>query len=142
MGLNITVAVTGAHASLCPYTQRAFCDHIDAFGPDDFFMVKKSLERMAASLSLPQMLSFLRLSHWDANVFGVLYPYLSSRLLDACPTTSRHWLYAVRQVRDAHFSLGMPDDLVRACSALASVLEHRARVAAPADRSRSCPPHR
>jgi tetratricopeptide repeat protein/putative S-adenosyl-L-methionine-dependent methyltransferase len=50
-------------------TRLAFDEAIERGSPSDFFQLKTALEASAGSLSLPQLLAWLRLSGWDPNVF-------------------------------------------------------------------------
>mmetsp|Transcript_19490 Transcript_19490/g.57976 ORF Transcript_19490/g.57976 Transcript_19490/m.57976 type:complete len:424 (+) Transcript_19490:724-1995(+) len=52
-----------------PHLCRAFHDAIILFGPNDFFLMQKSLKEDAPRPSLKAVVALLKLSQWDPDVF-------------------------------------------------------------------------
>ncbi|PID86803.1 MAG: hypothetical protein CSB13_02690 [Chloroflexi bacterium] len=67
-------------------TKLAFNDAVQSGGPDDFFSLKTALEPTLAQLTLPQILSYLRLSGWDADIFQDCFPHLRKQILQDTDT--------------------------------------------------------
>ena len=66
-------------------TAVAFQDSIGQAGPDDFYALKRAIEPHLNSFDLPQLLSYLRLSKWDADIFIDCFPALLTRVQQADP---------------------------------------------------------
>ncbi|MCP4422071.1 MAG: hypothetical protein GY805_36120 [Chloroflexi bacterium] len=66
-------------------TRHAFTAAVGQGGPDDFFALKSVAEKQIKQMSLPQLLSFLRLSGWDADVFANFLPHFTAELKTADP---------------------------------------------------------
>lgn len=52
-----------------PYLRRAFADFVDQFGPNDFFVLQKSLKEDMTNAPLRAIVSILKLGDWDPDVF-------------------------------------------------------------------------
>jgi len=52
-----------------PILQEAFFDNIVSFGPNDFFVMQKAIKEESNNPSLTTVVSLLKLSDWDADVF-------------------------------------------------------------------------
>ncbi|MEH6527756.1 MAG: hypothetical protein V7723_16935 [Sneathiella sp.] len=59
---------------------HAFQSHIRNFGPDEFFMLKKVVERNFDSHNFQNIIGLLRISHWDAKFFCGCAPALKESL--------------------------------------------------------------
>ncbi|WP_420644498.1 SAM-dependent methyltransferase [Candidatus Leptofilum sp.] len=67
-------------------TQLAFAQAVGEGGsPDDFYALKGVVEKVYSSMSLPELLAFLRLSGWDTAVFTDMQPHLKQQLETADP---------------------------------------------------------
>ncbi len=96
----------------------AFDDAVERRNPDDFFSLKIAVETGYSSLALPQLLAWLRLSGWDANVFLGCLPFLVSWVeAEATSAAEREDLRAaalrvwetyfpLREARDLAFHVG------------------------------------
>jgi len=58
-----------ARASRYPYLSRAFTDAVDQFGPNDFFVLQKSLKEDCPNVPLRAVIALLKLGDWDPDVF-------------------------------------------------------------------------
>ncbi len=107
--LNVVAGVLGGPPAV--ETALAFDEAIERQGPDDFFDLKVSFGKPAADLPLEQLVAWLRLSGWDANVLLDLWPALMKGAA-AAPGLLRLEIYrAVHQVWDAYFPLQEARDL-------------------------------
>src|SRR5262249_21727202 len=61
-------------------TSKAHQQAVTAFGPDDLFTVMSWLNAYLDSVSVPQALSLLRLTRWDATAFLRLFPAIAPKL--------------------------------------------------------------
>lgn len=52
-----------------PHMREAFEDYVDQFGPNDFFVMQKSLKEDLANPPLRTVVAILKLSDWDPDVF-------------------------------------------------------------------------
>jgi tetratricopeptide (TPR) repeat protein len=62
-------------------TRRAYRRHVQDFGPDDFFSIIKHARKSLASMSLEDILAYLRLSYFDSQQLSCCLP----RLLKLAP---------------------------------------------------------
>jgi len=93
-------------------TQLAFANAVgQGIGPDDFHAIKSAIERQYAAMSLPELLSFLRLSGWETAVFTNMMTQLKRQLETADPAWYPDVADALHQIWQSHFPLRPNDDL-------------------------------
>jgi hypothetical protein len=63
--------------------QKAYQEAMAAFGPDDLFAIMSWLNAYLEEISLPQVLSLLRLTHWDPVVLVRLFPVIARQARNA-----------------------------------------------------------
>jgi tetratricopeptide (TPR) repeat protein len=63
-----------------PGTASAYGDAMAAFGPDDLFALLAWLHPHMEQMSIPQVLSLLRLTRWDTTAFLRLFPVIARQL--------------------------------------------------------------
>jgi len=68
-----------------PKTATAYRVATATGDPDTFFTVKKAVQAQYSSLGVPEAIAFLRLSHWDADIFDAMFLHLLDRLGDDPP---------------------------------------------------------
>ncbi|APR88326.1 TPR domain protein [Minicystis rosea] len=92
-------------------TRSAFEEAIEQRGPDDFFAMKKATEKHYEAMTLAQILAWVRMSGWDANIFLGALP----SIMDALPSTDAGLLadlhHAVMQVWDIYYPIGEERDV-------------------------------
>ena len=92
-------------------TSLAFHQAIIQGGPDDFFTLKTVLEPHLDQLTVPQILSYVRLCAYDADIFRDCLPTLLAHI----PQISPAWYADVYDVADkvwqGYFPLAEEDDL-------------------------------
>jgi tetratricopeptide (TPR) repeat protein len=92
-------------------TRQAYADAIEKFGPDDFNTLKEGFARVYDSMSLENLLAFLRLSRWDYRRFFECLHVLKERLPDAPDARKQDVYEAARRVWDAYLPIGEEEDL-------------------------------
>jgi hypothetical protein len=90
-------------------TRQVFHEAIDLFGPAEYFLIVKSLERTGGELSCQEMLAHLRWSAWDAKILHLLLPNLAERLPTVTPPEMAAWAEALEQVWSLYYHLD-PDE--------------------------------
>jgi tetratricopeptide (TPR) repeat protein len=81
--LNLCAFIQRKPGDEFPATHRAYQQTIDAFGPDDLFALISWLNAYLEEISLPQVLSLLRLTRWDPVVLSRLFPVIAKRARNA-----------------------------------------------------------
>lgn len=99
-----------------PSLRFSFEEHIVDFGPNDFFVLQKSLKEEVKAPGLKALVALLKLSRWDADVFykfrdGILdqISCCGSKLrADLCRGLSTMWkhYYLMDQGKDIAFEIG------------------------------------
>ncbi|MFC1944175.1 tetratricopeptide repeat protein [Chloroflexota bacterium] len=109
--LNVSAFTLGLPPIAAVETNQAYVEAIERFGPDDFYNLKKGVEKFYDSLTLPQIFAYLRLSGWDANIFLGCFPTLLG-LVDSLSKLEQQELYRViLQVWDTYYPIGEEKDL-------------------------------
>jgi tetratricopeptide (TPR) repeat protein len=109
--LNVSAFVLGPSPHSLIETGQAFAAAVEQFGPDDFYTLKKGIEKLYDALTLPQILAYLRLSGWDANIMQGCFATLLDRV-DSLAEPERQALYeAILQVWDTYYPIGEERDL-------------------------------
>ena len=103
-------------------TQQAFANAVGQAGPDDFFALKQAMEPHLSRLTLPQILSYLRLSVWDAAIFRDCYPTLLAQVQQADPVWYEDVYQVIVQVWRQYLPLGDEDTLVGLIRPLLTVM--------------------
>src|SRR5262249_9607503 len=90
-------------------TVRAFHEAREVFGPDDVFTLLAWLNAHMEEMTVPQVLSVLRLTRWDPIALMRLFPVLSRLLASAGP--HRDDLHvAVQRTWQNHFPVASTDN--------------------------------
>jgi tetratricopeptide (TPR) repeat protein len=115
MGDNLA-AVDAARAKHFPYLRQAFHDWVDQFGPNDFFVLQKSLKEDLANPPLRTVIAMLKLGDWDPDVFFkfrdqilIHAPTCGQKLRnDLCRGIPRVWsnYYIMDSDKDIAFEIG------------------------------------
>lgn len=114
-------------------TRRAFADAVVEGGPDDFFALKEALTPHLAALTLPQLLSYLRWSAWDATVFQDCFPTLLKRVQAAEPVWHGDVAAALRRIWRQYLPLQGADPVADAVARLLREMGYGWDVIAAAD---------
>jgi tetratricopeptide (TPR) repeat protein len=109
--LTVPAFVLGQLPNNVAETRLAYRLAIAQFGPDDFYTLKKGVERFYFALSVSQILAHVRLSGWDANIFQGCLPALMS-LAEEMSDKERSDLYTtIERVWDTFYPLGEDQDM-------------------------------
>ena len=87
-------------------TRAAFERHIEHFNPDDAYGIKRALEQTAHLLVPQEMLSFLRLSHWDYRILDLFYQPLIEQIQYLQPDECIQWTDALERIWAQYFPIG------------------------------------
>jgi hypothetical protein len=111
--LNVCAFLLGPGADDCRETRQAFADAIDAWGPHEYFRLKKGLDQIPSGWTLAQLLSVLALSGWDARVLEAHYERLLHAIEETPPTgaDSDDLMRAIRAIWDAYLPIGEEHDV-------------------------------
>ncbi len=119
--LQTVACLLGAVPAGGKETSSAFVSSVTNGGPDDFFALKTALEPHYHTLTLPQLLSWLRLSRWDADIFRDCYPALAARLPTE-PAWHDDVAAALHQIQRRYLPLRPDDDLADKVNGLLAVM--------------------
>jgi tetratricopeptide (TPR) repeat protein len=75
--LNLCAFIQRNPGDEFPSTHKVYQQTINAFGPDDLFALMSWLNAYLEEISLPQVLSLLRLTRWDPVVLTRLFPVIA-----------------------------------------------------------------
>jgi hypothetical protein len=108
-GLNICGFLKSHRTDAFPATHRAYGDLQSAFGVEDLFTLLAWLNAHMEEMSVPQILSVLRLTRWDTVAFMRLFPVLG-RMLRHVSAERRDIHTAVMRTWDNHFPIASHDN--------------------------------
>ncbi|MFT4757767.1 MAG: tetratricopeptide (TPR) repeat protein [Vicingaceae bacterium] len=88
------------------------CDkHVQDFGPDDYFNLKKLVEKNFGSLSYRDIVAVTRLSGYDAGIFQQMLPDLLAQIETISNNERWNLMLLIPRIWDTYFPLGEADDL-------------------------------
>ena len=92
-------------------THQAYDQWGQQTGPDNFFALKKTIEPLYPTLTLPQILAYLRFAGWDHNIFfGCLPAFLAQ--VETTPDALRPAVMeAIQQLWAMYYWIGEEKDL-------------------------------
>ena len=90
-------------------THYAAQETINRYNPNDFFILKKGIERNFRHMKLPEILSFIRLSGYDSTVFLRASEIIKNRLATATHSDKENIKHLCQRVRENHYDLGRFD---------------------------------
>ena len=102
----------------CAHTHKAYQQHIVTFGPDDFYLKKRHTEQNQGQPHLADMLSLLRLSHWDTDLFLFYYYYLVEALQAAADYLQDGFVSMAQALWRHHFHLNEQNNIAFELGAL------------------------
>lgn len=109
--LNICAFLLGRPANGYQETQLAYKTAIEQLGPDDFFTLKKVIEQHYDTLAVEQILSYLRLSSWDAKIFFGCFPTLRREIDSAAESLQQDLSQTIDNIWDTYYPIGEQQDL-------------------------------
>jgi tetratricopeptide (TPR) repeat protein len=109
--LNICAFLFGSHPGDYIETRLAYDEAIERGGPDDFFTLKKGIEKNYDALSLEQLIAFLRLIGWDSKIFLDCFPSLVKQVESASEHLRQELHSTIQQVWETYYHIGEQRDI-------------------------------
>ena len=103
-------------------TTMAYNEIIESIGPDDFYIIKKGVVPLGESLETKQLLTFLRLTVWDARTFQEFYNILLERIDNEENFPLEELIIVINQVWEHYFPIGEEGDLAYYIGSLLSYI--------------------
>jgi hypothetical protein len=110
--IQVLAYVLGQIPQQAKETHLAFATAVEEGGPDSFHALKSVVETQYAAMSLPELLSFLRLSGWDAAVFADCLPYLKEQIAHSSPVWYGDVANALQKIQERYLPLQIYDGLL------------------------------
>lgn len=105
-------------------TTMAYNEIIESIGPDDFYIIKKAVVPLGESLETKQLLTFLRLTVWDARTFQEFYNILLERIDNEENFPLEELIIVINKVWEHYFPIGEEGDLAYYIGSLLSYIGH------------------
>jgi tetratricopeptide (TPR) repeat protein len=105
-------------------TTMAYNEIIESIGPDDFYIIKKAVVPLGESLETKQLLTFLRLTVWDARTFQEFYNILLERIDEEENFPLEELIIVINKVWEHYFPIGEEGDLAYYLGSLLSYIGH------------------
>jgi hypothetical protein len=134
--LRICAYAWGITSRAVPSLSAIYDEAIDQGGPDDFFILKGTLEPYLAKLNLSQLLSYLRLSGWDSDVLMACEARMQTCLADASEAQRADLASALEQVWEGYMPIGEQQDVAFAIGTLLFAAQRVERALSYFERSR------
>ncbi|HBS67794.1 MAG TPA: hypothetical protein DEA79_01170, partial [Cyanobacteria bacterium UBA11153] len=122
--LDICAFLLGNFSKDYRETRLAYREAIEKSSPDDFFSLKKGIEKNYQNLSLEQILAYLRLSFWDANIFWGCFPTLMQQVESASESIKGQVYLAIEQIWDNYYPIGEKRDIAFALGTVLAQIEY------------------
>ncbi|MCP5100331.1 MAG: hypothetical protein GY943_32670, partial [Chloroflexi bacterium] len=106
-------------------TQAAFDEAVGKNGPDDFFALRQAITPHLHTLTLPQLLSYLRLNVWDADIFRDCYPTLLTQIEQTDPVWYPDVYQLIMRVWEHYLPLTENDDLTPKINRLFDIMGYK-----------------
>ncbi|MDF2514696.1 MAG: hypothetical protein K0S04_4562, partial [Herbinix sp.] len=103
-------------------TTMAYREIIESIGPDDFFIIKKSVVGQGKSLTTKEILTFLRYTVWDSRTFIEFYNTLLERIDEEKDFPKDELALLLQNIREHYFPIGEEGDLSYCLGSLLSYL--------------------
>ena len=103
-------------------TTMAYQEIIESIGPDDFFIIKKSVVPQGKALTTKEILTFLRYTVWDSRTFIEFYNTLLERIGDEKDFPKDELVMVIQNIREHYFPIGEEGDLSYCLGSLLSYL--------------------
>lgn len=103
-------------------TTMAYNEIVESIGPDDFYIIKKAVVPLGESLETKQLLTFLRLTVWDARTFQEFYNILLERIDEEKDFPLEELIIVINKVWEHYFPIGEEGDLAYYIGSLLSYI--------------------
>ena len=109
--IQVLAYLLGKRPQAAQETRLAFAEAVGEGGPDDFHALKSVVEKQYGTMSLPELLAFLRVSGWDAGVCADMLPHLQKSVEAAEPAWYADVAEALHRVWERYLPLSDDDRL-------------------------------
>ncbi|OJJ19855.1 hypothetical protein BKI52_15350 [marine bacterium AO1-C] len=107
----------------CHETLLSYQTHVEDFGTDDFFSIKKHVEQAIPAMSIRSMFAYLRLAHYDVKLFRQLLPRFYELTDTFNDQTRQEVLKAVQKVWRNYYPMGEHYDLAAEIGSLLQAIQ-------------------
>ena len=87
-------------------TRLAYAEAIENGGPDDFYTLREGIRKHYNGFTLGELLAYLRLSGWDADLFLDCFPALLEQSKSASPALREEFYWALQHIWDTYYPIG------------------------------------
>jgi tetratricopeptide (TPR) repeat protein len=94
-----------------PYLKQAFEDAINSFGPNDFFVLQKSLKEDSPNPPLKSVISLLKLGDWDPDVFFKFRDAMLNQISNCGQKLRNDICRGIPRVWENYYQLDMDKDI-------------------------------
>ena len=91
--------------------RNAFEDHINSFSPNDFYLMQRSLKEEAPNPSLFSIVSLLKLSNWDCELFFKFRDNIISQIPRATIGTKSDFIRGSKKIWNNYYHLDSVKDI-------------------------------
>lgn len=109
--ISVQVGLLGNPATEYRTTEMTFYDSIGNYGADDYHAVTVALHKHYDELTVPQILSIMRMGRWDAVLFEECFPHLLSKVQETTDELRADVRLALRHVWDNYYFIGESSDV-------------------------------
>ena len=108
--LKLACFLMGSEADNFKETNLAYDHYVNDFGPDDFNGMKKMLQRIGQELNLRELITALRMSYYDSNLFIQLLPYIKQRTQQLTIEERKRLGQTLHKIGNTYFDIKEPVD--------------------------------
>jgi SAM-dependent MidA family methyltransferase len=109
--ISVQVGLLGSPNSDYSETAMTFYDTVTSYGADDYHTLIAALHDHYKDLAISQMLSLLRMSHWDSVLFEECFEPLLMKVQETTDEVRADVRLALRNVWDNYFFIGEDKDI-------------------------------
>lgn len=109
--VNMSLFMLGSGSHDFIETSMAYNEIIESIGPDDFYIIKRSVVPLSGSLTTKELLTFMRFTVWDARTFLECYNLLLERLAKEEDFPKEELVDVINNVWEHYFPIGEEGDL-------------------------------
>lgn len=107
-----------------PNTLSASREQIQQFSPDDFFVLKRFAEQRIEEMSFTEILSFIRLSEYDARLFLQFAPRIHELIDNLSSGQANSLVQVMVKIWDGFYPIGETQDLALEIGSILFYLKH------------------
>jgi tetratricopeptide (TPR) repeat protein len=124
--LDVAGFVFGLPSAATVETRQAFEEEIAGFSPEDLFALREVVEAHTDTMSVEQILAWIRCTRWDAIAIRSLFVALSKQLDGASDALKRDVYEVVQRAWEDYYFIGERDDLITTLGMLLGQMEYYA----------------